>query len=1415
MTVTPLLDHLAQQGIKLWADGDRLRIRGPEEALTSELQNTIAENKVEILSWLKADHGESRTLPPIRPLTEQRYQPFPLTDIQQAFWLGQTAGLELNNGYHAYLEFECIGLDIPRLNQAWQRLIDRHEMLRAIVLPTGQQQILETVPDYQIQEFNLVDQDETTQQQHLKAILDEMSHQVLPLAEWPLFDIRVTHLRSQCCRLHLSLALITFDGGSFFQLLQEWEKLYQEPTTRLTPLNISYRDYALWEESVKETEIYQQARDYWLKRLDTLPPAPKLPLKPLPAGLSQPQFVRRTNRLDPASWQTLQQQANAAGVTPSVILLAAFAQVLTTWTNQPQFTLNLTLFNRNPVHPQINEIIGDFTSANLVEIDNSGSRPLIERAKQIHRQLWQDLDHRAFSGVQVIRELGRRSAGMGSALMPIVFSSFLPLKSKVGPNYSLNLFGGKLVYNITQTPQVLLDHQVMEENGTLTFNWDAVEEQFPLGLLDSMFEAYCGLLQRLSTDQTTWVEPSRSLVPLTQLAQRAKINATDVPFPDEMLHTLFLKQVATRADAPAVIWLQGQLTYQEIYARANQVGHWLRTHGARPNTLVAVVMKKGWEQIVGVMGILMSGAAYLPIDPDLPIERQHYLLEHGNVKLALTQSKIDHSQEWPEQIQRLPVDQQPFDEGLPPPEIVQKPEDLAYVLYTSGSTGKPKGVMIEHRNIVNRMIDVANRFGLKPEDRAIALTALHHDLSVFDIFCMLSVVGGTIVLPEASHERNPAHWVDLIVDQGVTLWNSVPAFMQMMIEHLEHNPASVVIPPSLRWIILSGDFIPVMLPDRLRRLLPEVEIISAGGPTETTVWDICYPIGEVNPDWRSIPYGQPMANARYDVFTDYLEPCPTWVPGELYIAGEGLGRGYWRDEERTQASFITHPETGQRLYRSGDLGRYWPDGNIEILGRKDFQVKILGHRIELGEIEFNLCQHPHVNEAVVNVVGDREGHKQLVAYVVLDEPAQNDPEPMPEAYSPDAEAGVLLEPVERLAFKLTQAGIRSFDNSVQNRVSLPTPEFDPTRRATYLSRQSYRQFVDESIPLIDFSIFLSCLSQMPLADAPLPKYRYPSAGNLYPVQTYLYIKPGRVTDLAGGYYYYHPAQHQLVWLASDDECMADRYVVTNRPIFEQGAFALFLIGHMEAIRPMYGELSLEFCLLEAGYISQLLMMEAPQHQLGLCPIGVLDATELPDVLGLTSSHRLIHSLVGGHITFEQQSRWLQDGQQPDASSWQSQLQSYLAEKLPDYMVPTVYLELAALPLSVNGKVDRTALPVPDASNLTEPYIAPASEMEHTISAILKDIAALEQISVTSNFAELGLDSVLMVRINNELQQRLNQKIPITALFKHATIRTLAQYLSQTEESLQEQTAIQEQSRSRGQARLANRQQSRRQLRNRP
>lgn len=448
-----------------------------------------------------------------------------------------------------------------------------------------------------------------------------------------------------------------------------------------------------------------------------------------------------------------------------------------------------------------------------------------------------------------------------------------------------------------------------------------------------------------------------------------------------LVQDLFVGQAGRGPGRPAVISSSRTLSYGELLSVSRNLGHRLKSLGVRPNTLVAIVMDKGWEQIAGVLGSLEAGAAYLPIDANVPEERLRFLLDDGEVNVVLTQSWLDQKLSWPSGVARLCVDREDFSTNpVEPLPRVQTPDDLAYVLYTSGSTGKPKGVMIGHRGLVNCIRETNKTFGVGPDDRALAVTALHHDMSVYDIFGLLAV-GGAIVMPDRDGTRSPDHWLELIDRHGVTVWNSVPAFMEMLLVHAAAG--KVELRDRLRLAFLGGDWIPLSAPGRIRAHFGDVQVVSVGGPTETTVWNIWYPVRDVLPEWKSIPYGHPIANTKYYVLDENLNDCVDGEGGELWCAGVGLLKGYWRNEDQTQARAAIHPRTKERLYRTGDRGRLMPDGEIEFLGRIDCQIKINGQRIELGEIEASLLRQPGVKQAVVDVI-DHDGQKKLAAYIVPD-----------------------------------------------------------------------------------------------------------------------------------------------------------------------------------------------------------------------------------------------------------------------------------------------------------------------------------------------------------------------------------------------------------------------------------------------
>jgi amino acid adenylation domain-containing protein len=1329
-------------------------------------------------------------LPVIEPDRAKRGDPFPLTEIQQAYWIGRSAAHEIGDvSIHAYIEVEGHGIDLQRLEQGWQRMIARHDMLRAIVLPDGSQRILPTVPRYQLQVIDMRAQSPDLQADSLAATREELSHQVLPAECWPGFGIRATLLDDGRTRVHISLDLLHIDGGSLMILIDEWMQVYRDDSTDLPPLDLSYRDYVLGEIALRDGEGYEQSVQYWRDRIVTLPPAPVLPIARAQGTAVRTRFRRRSATLEPGAWRRLKKRATQSGLTPSAVLLSAYADVLGCWAKDDAFTVNVTLFNRLPLHPQVNRILGDFTSLVLVGAASAAGGSFAERSAMIQRELWAGLEHRNVSGIRVLRELARAQNWTAGALMPVVFTSMLDLAAQgFRPPFSPLRSLGEIVYSVTQTPQVWLDHQVLEEDGALVLTWDSVEDLFPPGLLDDMFAAYRGLLGRLADDEAAWQDASRTLFPQQQQAQRAALNATDVAVPAETLPALFLRQAASRPDHPAVITSTRTLTYAEIRRRASRLGRTLRTLGAEPNTLVAVVMDKGWEQAVATVGIHLAGAAYLPIDSALPAERRRYLLADGQVRFVVTQPWLDRRLEWPAGMELIHVDadEPPAadDTCLVP---VQGPADLSHVIYTSGSTGVPKGVMIEHRNVVNRITDVNQRLGVGPQDRMLALSALHHDLSVYDIFGILAA-GATMVIPDADRTRDPAHWAELMAREGVTMWNSVPAFLQMLVEYLERRADQPeLMPSSLRCAVLAGDWIPVSLPSRLRHLVDGVQVIASGGPTETTIWDIWYPVENVDPAWPSIPYGKPMSNTHYYVLNRALEPCPVWVAGQIHIGGSGLARGYWRDAAKTRERFITHPRTAERIYASGDMGRYLPDGNIEFLGREDLQVKVRGHRVELGEIETALRAHPALDGAAVAALGETRQLTHLVAFVVpggaSTVPAGGNGKD-PATFKQEYLTGVtVLDPAARIDFKLNQWGIRRDTDHAA--LAFPHGKRDETVHRAEAERHSVRAFLPDPLPFAALGELLRSLTQIDTAD--LPKYRYPSGGGLYPVQTYVYVKPDRVESVAGGVYYHDPKRHRLLLMSPGAVLQADTQMPHNRAMFDQAAFVILLVGQRAAVEPLYGELAGDFCLLEAGYMSQLLMSVAPSHQIGLCPVGAMEFEPVRRFFRLDDSHLLVHLLLGGLADDEPEARpdIARGGSRarmspaPDKRGLVEELRTFLRAKLPDHMQPSAYVLLDSLPVTSDGKVDRRQLPSLEVAHPPDqaPDAPPRNEAERTLAAIAQKILQIDGVGIEQNFFDLGGDSVHMVKIMNEVREAFGREVPITEIFRHPTISSLAGYLS--------------------------------------
>jgi pyochelin synthetase len=444
------------------------------------------------------------------------------------------------------------------------------------------------------------------------------------------------------------------------------------------------------------------------------------------------------------------------------------------------------------------------------------------------------------------------------------------------------------------------------------------------------------------------------------------------------------------------------LTHGELAARARGLAQRLAGMGIGRGSIVAVALRKGWEQAVATLAVLETGAAYLPVDPALPAERLRLLFADAGVRVALTHAALI-GRGWPDGSIALAVDDAPPIEGAEG--VCATPGDLAYIIYTSGSTGRPKGVAMQHGATANTLADLERRLALTPDDRVLALSALSFDLSVWDLFGVPGA-GGAAVMPVEGEERDPQAWARLAAEHRVTIWNSVPQLLQM-----RFDVADGAAPPP-RAVLLSGDWIPLPLADAARRRWPSSRLVSMGGATEAAIWSILHEIGAPDPSWPSIPYGRAMENQTIQVLGPDGAPRPDWAEGEIHIGGVGLAQGYWGDPARTEAAFIRHPRTGERLYRTGDAGRVRPGGLVEFLGRRDGQVKVNGFRIELGEVEAALSAAPGVAQAAAAVTQDAAGGKALAGFVTAAGGIATAPVLAPDALPAAADAALRAAPEE-------------------------------------------------------------------------------------------------------------------------------------------------------------------------------------------------------------------------------------------------------------------------------------------------------------------------------------------------------------------------------------------------------------------
>ncbi len=882
------------------------------------------------------------------------FAPFPLATMQHAYWIGRSDEQELGGvAAHLYVEFDGGQVDPARLERAVADLAAAHPMLRTRFLPDGTQQTMDA-PGRPV--FSVVDLREHAPEAAAAALVrlrDQKTHQRLDIAKGQVFDVTLTQLADERTRLHLDVDMLAGDAMSYRVLVADLAELYHG--AQLPTQSYSYRRYRT--EREVDTAARERDRQWWQQRLPELPGAPELPTIPVGERVEPHRTVRYDHWLAPEAKERLSAAAHERGITPAMALAAVFAETIGGWSAQSRFLLNVPLFHREPVDPGIDRVVGDFTSSIMLDVDVTENVTVAERARSLQRSMHESGSHSAYSGLEVLRDLGRYRGE--PVLAPIVYTSALNLGELFAESVTDTF--GEPVWIISQGPQVLLDAQVTEVRGGLLLNWDVRRSAFPAGMIDTMFARYIEAVARLAEGSAGWDAEAPVRLPVAQAAVRAHVNATDGPVSGRCLHQGLFEHARTTPDAPAVVWSRdgadGAWTYRELAAQALAVAGALRDNGVESGDAVAVQLPKGPDQIVAVLGILAAGAAYVPIGFDQPAARRAEILRTGEVAVAITVAGADLG----EQVRCVPmtVARQHANPLREP--VLPDTRSIAYVIFTSGSTGVPKGVDVPHRAAMNTIDAVNDWFDVDAVDRVLGLSALEFDASVYDIFGMFSV-GASVVALDAEQRAEATSWVELIRRHRVSILNCVPAMLDMILE-----VGGGELGDSLRAVTLGGDWVGADLARRLARQVPGCRFSGLGGATETAIHNTICEVVDPPEHWATVPFGVPLRNVRCRVVSPAGRDCPDWVPGEFWVGGAGVAAGYRNDPERTAERFVEHE--GTRWYRTGDLARYWPDGTIEFLGRADHQVQIRGYRVELGEVETALRAVDGVRHAVAAVVG--------------------------------------------------------------------------------------------------------------------------------------------------------------------------------------------------------------------------------------------------------------------------------------------------------------------------------------------------------------------------------------------------------------------------------------------------------------
>jgi amino acid adenylation domain-containing protein/non-ribosomal peptide synthase protein (TIGR01720 family) len=922
----------------------------------------------------------------LRALKQQTFKN-PLSEGQKGLWMLQKVSPEMSS-YNIPLCFSIRQkLDIEKFKQACTFLLQQYPILTSVF---GED---DGIPYQVIQPSQPL----AWQQEDISALQPE---KVLPylrgktkepfsLENGPLMRIQ---LLSQSEQEHIVLIVvhhIIFDGSSSLllvkSLLEAYRGLNGGKDLEAKPYSTSFNDFVEWEQGMLSSKEGEEHRSYWRQQLSGILPILEIPTDRPRFSSQSSEGQTYTSLLSPELTTGIKAFAQAQHINLSIVLLGIFKVLVYRYTGLEDIIVGMPVIGR-PAE-KFDSQIGYFINMLPIRSQVGDEQYFSKFIKELQLTVVDGLDHAAYPFPVLVRELNVSRGPTNAPVFQVAFiyQNFLQSTGlNAMKDQDQNSLHITFMEDIHQEGEFELALEIFDQGDRFTLNIKYDPDLYNLSTIQRMMRHYVKLAEEVVNDPNLTLGEYSLMSKEEQATILIDWNATQVDYPShKTIHQLFEEQAERTPDNTALVFEENILTYKQLNNQANQIARVLRKKGVTFNSIVGIMAHRSLELVIGIIAVLKAGGAYLPIDPEYPEDRIAYILEDSEADIILTQSKLADKVRFNKSIDIIDLEDQDFyrgnDENL---NIMSNSHNLAYIIYTSGSTGKPKGVMIEHTSVVNILTALQKKYPLSVSDAYLLKTTYCFDVSVTELFGWFHD-GGRLVILELGAEKDPVAMLKTIDEYNITHINFVPSMLAVFINMF--NASEMTVLNKLKYVFVAGEAVTRKLVEKFNSMTEGVIFENIYGPTETTIYATGYSIKDLQ-DEMNIPIGKPLSNIHAYVVDRNNKLVPVGIPGELCIAGTCLARGYLKRPELNEEKFADNPFVqGERMYKTGDLVRWQPDGNIEYLGRIDHQVKIRGFRIELGEIENRLQSHEAIKEAVVVTKEGKEGSKYLCGYIVAQE----------------------------------------------------------------------------------------------------------------------------------------------------------------------------------------------------------------------------------------------------------------------------------------------------------------------------------------------------------------------------------------------------------------------------------------------